>query len=220
MTPITNEQQLEQRALELGLLPFFRSAVPGLSMEDMTPADHWFQEGSDGPWEWRMPVASRKRAVYGKFFHNKAGFISAALMPDFCNFRRDGYDFDTLFELGMAPEKCRRIAHALEENGPMRTRDLKRASGLSGPSSGFDAALNRLMMQGYVAVDGFEYALDKNGRPYGWGLARYALLDQMLGPEVTRARYTDDPATSLDRLARAVPGFDPDQIRRKPAGKR
>ena len=57
-------------------------------------------------------------------------------------------------------------------------------------------------------------ALDKNGRPYGWGLARYALLDQMLGPEVTRARYTDDPATSLDRLARAVPGFDPDQIRR------
>ena len=30
-------------------------------------------------------------------FGKKAGFISLKLWPDFCNYRRDGYDFDARF---------------------------------------------------------------------------------------------------------------------------
>ena len=214
MGPITCEEELEQRALEIGVLPFFRCGVQGLSMEEMTPPSFWFVGGVEGPWEWRMPVATRKRAIYGKFFHGKAGFIAASLMPLFCNLRRDGYDFDTLYEMGMAREDDRRIVTALSQYGPMRTRDVKRACGMTDPGSGFDSAVTRLMMRGYVAVEGFEYALDKRGRPYGWGLARYALLDQMLGEDVTRSRYGEDKEESLEHLISSIHGFDKGPLRK------
>ena len=33
-------------------------------------------------------------------------------------------------------------------------------------------------MQGYVTTADFEYAEDRFGNPYGWGLARYALPEK------------------------------------------
>ena len=69
------------------------------------------------------------------------------------------------------------------------------------------------MMQGYVAIDRFEYALDKSGKPYGWGLARYALLDDMLGEDMTRSRYDADPAESLEVLLDRMAGYDREAVR-------
>lgn len=208
MKPITNDRELEARALEAGLLPFFRCSVAGLSMEELTPRAYWFVDGVEGPWEWRMAVAERGNAIYGKFFKGKAGFIARDLIPDFCNFRREGYDFDTRYELGMATEKCQRIMMTLAANGPLRSTDLRKIAGFGGKGDGFDGAMTRLMMQGYVAIDRFEYALDKTGKPYGWGLARYALLDDMLGPQFTRSRYDADPETSLSALLDRMEGYD------------
>jgi len=213
MKPITNDRELEERALEAGLLPFFRCPVAGLSMEEITPREYWFTDGVEGPWEWRMAVAQRGQAIYGKFFRNKAGFIARELMPDFCNFRREGYDFDTRYELGLATEKCRRIMTALQDNGSLRSADLRKIAGFGGRGDGFDGALTRLMMQGYVAIDRFEYALDKSGKPYGWGLARYALLDDMLGEDMTRSRYDADPAESLEVLLDRMAGYDREAVR-------
>ena len=43
-------------------------------------------------WEWKGDVARNRQLVYGKFFAGKAGFVSLKWFPDFCNYRRDGYD--------------------------------------------------------------------------------------------------------------------------------
>lgn len=54
--------------------------------------------------------------AYGKFFDKKAGFISVEWVPVFANYRRDGYDFDALYEDGKAPLKHKKImSHFIDD---------------------------------------------------------------------------------------------------------
>lgn len=91
---------------EIGFLPLFRNDIPGFSLEERTVPEYWWCEDVDrDPWMWRAVIARRHDIVYGKFFNKKAGFISRKWLPVFANYRRDGYDFDALYEDGKAPNK-------------------------------------------------------------------------------------------------------------------
>ncbi|HIS73224.1 MAG TPA: hypothetical protein IAD43_10010, partial [Candidatus Scatomorpha pullicola] len=171
---IENAAGLERAAELYGLLPFFDSGVPGFSVEDMTPPRYWFAGDVDGPWEWRMEVARRGKVAYGKLFAGKAGFCSREYYPDLANYRRDGYDFDARYEDGLANHRDKQIIDALTREGPLLTRELRRASGVD---KGFETCLTRLQMQTYITVTDFEYLRDRHGKPYGWGVARYALTE-------------------------------------------
>ena len=215
---IHNARELEETALRCGLLPFFDCGVE-LSIEALTPPEYWFREGVEGPWEWRMEAARRGRVAYGKLFRGKAGLVSREWYPDLANYRREGYDFDARYEDGKAGyrEKC--IMDVLLGEGPTLSRDLKRLAGFdTGGMKGFDAAITRLQMSTYVTVHSFDYALDKQGRAYGWGIARYAVTEAVLGEEVTRAAYGRSPAQSkarlLERLRRLCP-HDPEEALEK-----
>lgn len=94
---------------EWGFLPFFAGEIPGFSVEECCPPELWFSEEEDGPWEWKGPVARSGRCVYGKFFGGRAGFISREWLPDFANFRRDGYDFDARYDDGLASSKDKTV---------------------------------------------------------------------------------------------------------------
>ena len=83
-------------------------------MEDHTPPELWFTE-LDGPWEWKGPVIQMTGCAYGKFFHGKAGFISAEWFPDFANYRRDSYDFDARYEDGLARYQDKQVYDILLE---------------------------------------------------------------------------------------------------------
>lgn len=115
---IHNANELEALALERGLLPFFACGIPDFSIEDFTPSQYWFSEGVDGPWEWRMEVARRGMAAYGKLFNKKAGLVSRTWYPDLANFRRDGYDFDARYEDSLSNYKDKCIMDVLLRNGP------------------------------------------------------------------------------------------------------
>lgn len=66
---------------------------------------------------WRAIIARRHDIVYGKFFDKKAGFISKKWLPVFANYRRDGYDFDALYDDGKAPNKHKKImVNFMEDN--------------------------------------------------------------------------------------------------------
>lgn len=198
---IHNASELETLTLERGLLPFFACGIPDFSIEDFTPSHYWFSEGVDGPWEWRMEVAPRGMAAYGKLFNKKAGLVSRTWYPDLANFRRDGYDFDARYEDSLSNYKDKCIMDVLLRNGPMLSKDLKKAAGFGGDGmKGFDTAITRLQMQTYVTVHSFEYSKDKHGKPYGWGVARYAATEDVLGAEITRGAYHRDPAESKARL--------------------
>ena len=73
------------------------------------------------PWMWRAIIAKKHDIVYGKFFANKAGFISRKWFPVFANYRRDGYDFDALFEDEKAPYKHKKIMDFFMEEKYLKT---------------------------------------------------------------------------------------------------
>ena len=198
---IHNAMELEALVQQMGFLPFFACAVPNFSIEEFTPSRYWFVEGVDGPWEWRMEVARRGMVAYGKLFSRKAGLVSREWYSDLANYRRNGYDFDSRYEEGLASyrEKC--IMDVLLREGPTLSKDLKRMAGFGSDGlRGFDTVITNLQMQTYVTVHSFEYARDKYGKPYGWGIARYAVAEDVLGAEVTQGAYDRSPEESKARI--------------------
>ncbi len=155
---ITSPEELEKLVEDFGFLPFFQSEFEDFSVEEYTPMEYWFADDRDGPWQWKGAVIRNKRCAYGKFFRGKAGFISMEWLPDFLNYRRDGYDFDARYEDGLASRKDKEIYETVLENGSLLTRDLKRLCGYGKRGKkGFDTIIIRLQMQTYLSVSDFEY---------------------------------------------------------------
>ncbi|WOO37106.1 hypothetical protein R2R35_01025 [Anaerocolumna sp. AGMB13020] len=193
--------ELEQLVQQYGFLPFFRNGIPGFSVEEHTPAELWFIEGVNGPWEWKGPVASWGKCVYGKFFDKKAGFISLEWFTDFVNYRRDGYDFDARYDDGLAPRKDKHIFDTVLEKKSLLSKELKDLCNYrKGGNKGFDTIITRLQMQTYITISNFEYMTDRYGKPYGWGVARYSIPELQLGAEVITSAYTRTPAESKVRM--------------------
>lgn len=198
---IHNAMELEALVQQTGFLPFFSCTIPNFSIEEFTPSRYWFVEGVEGPWEWRMELARRGVVAYGKLFAKKAGLVSREWYPDLANYRRGGYDFDARYEDGLASHREKRVMDVLLREGPTLSKDLKRLAGFgSGGLKGFDTVMANLQMQTYVTVHSFEYAHDKYGRPYGWGVARYAVTEDVLGSDVTQGAYNRDPEESKARI--------------------
>ena len=99
-------KDLEEAVETFGILPLFRNAIPGFSIEEHVAKEAWF-ESEEGVWEWKGPVIRDTGCAYGKFLGNKAVFISREFFPDFANWRRDGYDFDARYEDELASYKDR-----------------------------------------------------------------------------------------------------------------
>ena len=208
---IHSAMEMEALVQQMGFLPFFACSVPNFSIEEFTPSRYWFVEGVDGPWEWRMEVARRGMVAYGKLFSKKAGLVSREWYPDLANYRRIGYDFDSRYEEGLASyrEKC--IMDVLLREGPTLSKDLKRMASFGGDGlKGFDTVMTNLQMQTYITVDSFEYARDKYGKPYGWGIARYALSENVLGADVTQGAYDRSQDESKAKIIQHLGMLCPD----------
>ena len=208
---IHNAMELETLVQQMGFLPFFACSVPNFSIEEFTPSRYWFAENIDGPWEWRMEATRRGVVAYGKLFSKKAGLVSREWYPDLANYRRNGYEFDSRYEEGLASyrEKC--VMDVLLREGPTLSKDLKRLAGFGGDGlKGFDTVMTSLQMQTYVTVHSFEYAHDKYGKPYGWGIARYAVTEDVLGAEVTQGAYGCSPEESRAKIVQHLGMLCPD----------
>ena len=95
---------------EVGFLPLFKNEIPGFSLEERTvPESWWCEDPKRDPWIWRELIAKSGEVAYGKFFDRKAGFISKEWLPYFVNFRRDGYDFDALWDDEKASVRQKKI---------------------------------------------------------------------------------------------------------------
>ena len=206
---IDSLQALSDRVEELGFLPFFRNEIPGFSIEEHTPPELWFED-RPGPWEWKGPVASADSCVYGKFFRGRAGFISREWFPAFSNYRRDGYDFDARYDDGLASHRDKAVYDVLAERGVLLSKELKRLAGYGKDGEkGFDGLITRLQMQTYVVIEDFVYAMDRQGREYGWGIARYATPEARFGTDWLEQAYREDPAAARDRIYAHLHGLFP-----------
>lgn len=192
---VRSAQDLSRQVRVCGFLPLLKNRIPGFSVEEHTPPELWFVDGVDGPWEWKGPVIQETGCAYGKFFHGKAGFISAEWFLDFANYRRDGYDFDARYEDGLAKHQDKVVYDVLAEQPSLISKEWRKLAGIKKRGE-FDSIVSRLQMLGYVTTIDFEYAKDRFGNPYGWGLARYTTPEINWGKEFEEKVYCRTPGES------------------------
>lgn len=201
MKQLHSAEDLISAVEQYGFLPFFRNEIPGFSVEELCAPELWFADDEDGPWEWKGPVARSGKCLYGKIFHKKAGFVSREWIPDFVNFRRDGYDFEARWDDGLASYKDKGIYEIILEKERILSRHLKESLNYrKGGNTGFETCITRLQMQSYVCIADFVYAQDKYGRPYGWGVAQYTTPEALFGYDLITSAYQRAPQESGERM--------------------
>lgn len=194
---IETKSDLSDAVRKFGFVPLFRNSVPGFSVAEHVSPKAWFSS-EEGVWEWKGPVIRETGCAYGKFFENKAVFISREWFPAFANYRRDGYDFDARFDDGLAPIKDRDLYELLSRNAPVISKKLKRLGGYGRDGKkGFDTIMTRLQSQCYVVISDFVYERDKTGKAYGWGVAEYSTPEAFLGKDFSDAVYETTPRESF-----------------------
>ena len=105
MMTIRSEKDIVKAVRHYGFLPFFKSAIPGLSVEEMADSSVWFPPKGEGVWEWKDPVIKETGAAYGKFFLSRPGFVSSELFPVLAAYRRDGYDVEGMINISSTESK-------------------------------------------------------------------------------------------------------------------
>ena len=214
---IRTQEDLENLIEEWGFVPFFENEIEGFSIKEQVDPKLWFTE-EDGPWEWKGRIAVKGRCAYGKFFGKKAGFVSKKWFADLLNYRRDGYDFDSLCDEGRVPEKDREIVDLLNEYHVLTTKEIKPMLGYGrNGRKGYDTVITRLQMETYVTVKNFVYAVDRKGEFYGWGIAQYTTPEEIFGRKYIEKAYKRSPEESLQRMIRQIrkirPGVSVDAVR-------
>ncbi len=190
---------------EVGFLPLFKNDIPGFSLEERTTPEYWWCDIPEkDPWLWRAIIAGKHDIVYGKFFDKKAGFISKKWLPVFANYRRDGYDFDALYEDGKAPLKHKRIMENFmegNEDTEIFSSELKKLAGFGKEGyKGFEGAVTGLMMQIYLCNCDFKKRVNKKGAEYGWDVAVYSSPEHLFGYDYVTSRYKDAPQESWRQI--------------------
>lgn len=191
---------------EVGFLPLFKNAIPGFSLEERTVPEFWWSDDSErDPWDWRAQIARSKKVAYGKFFDKKAGFISLEWLPYFVNFRRDGYDFDALWDDEKASLRQKKIMDLFageKSDKELFSFEIKAQAGFGkGGEKNFDGTITALQMQTYLAIRDFRPRKNKQGAEYGWPIAIYAAPEHLWGYEHVTSAYAEEPAESGQRIA-------------------
>ena len=197
--------EAEQYIEEVGFLPLFKNDIPGFSLEERTVPEFWWSgDAEHDPWEWRRIIAVRKKIAYGKFFDKKAGFISEKWIPSFANYRREGYDFDALYQDGKAGIKLKKIMENFMEDkidSEIYSHELKKISGFGKDGEkGFEGAITKLMMMMYLCNCDFRKRRNKKGAEYGWDVAVYSSPEHLWGYDFVTSEYKEDPKKSRDKI--------------------
>ena len=195
---------------EIGFLPFSANEICGFAVQECCPPER-FAAVFGGPWEWKGPIARSKKCFYGKFFKGKMGFISLEHFPDFANYRRDGYDFDSRCDDGLVPYKDKYIFDTVKKDGSVLSTDLKALCNYrKNGNTGFETIITRLQMETYLCIPDIFYMQDKNGKPYGWGVAQYSTPEAIVGYKVVSSAYKRKPQESLQKIIQHLSCVLPD----------
>lgn len=208
---------------ETGFLPLFSNRIRGFSLEEHVPAGNWWTgDVSSDPWEWRQILAKYPDIAYGKFFERKAGFISKKWFPVMANYRRNGYDFDALFEDDLASVRAKKIMDVFECGERMAGREIlshhvkslagfgKRTGDGQTGEKNFEGVLTDLQMQTYLIMSDFRQKTNKKGETYGWHIAALETPETKWGYEHVAAGYKEDPADSWQRIKEHLLGSFPE----------
>ena len=186
-----------------GIIPFFENAVPGYSIEEMTPREYWFdgEEDTLGPWDGKIDAVQTGEIAYGKFLcGGKAAFATADCYRDLLNWRRA----QPKYALRSGDRKA---YDAIVNAGSLTTRELRRICGLK--KAPMDAICTRLEQQTRLVIGDFERVYKGQFLEYsGWQLASLCRPEDLFEFDLDAPFRT--PAESYDRLAARIRETVPD----------
>lgn len=188
---IKTVEELKAYINKTGFLPFFKGGIEGFSLEEMTASDAWWSGNpEEDPWEWREIIAEEGEIAYGKLFCNRAGFISKEWFPIFAAYRRDGYDFDSRYEDGLASIRQKKLIDVLSLYDKLPSYELKKLAGFDrNGEKNFEGTITSLQMQTYVLICSFRRKRNKKNQEYGWTVADYTLSENVFGRDYVRSAY-------------------------------
>ena len=109
----------------------------------------WSDDPAQAPWKWRQLIARSGRVTYGRFFVGKTGFVSRAWLPHFANWRRNGYDFDSRWDEGLAGIRQKWMMDRFAEREKLRSSELKRLAGFGREGEkDFEGTVSGLQIEG------------------------------------------------------------------------
>lgn len=215
---IKSKKNLTDAITKYGFVPFFVNSIEGFSIEENVDDNLWWN-GADGwkVWEWKGPIIKELKCAYGKFFDKKAVFISKDWFLDFANYRRNGYDFDARYDDGLVSYRENELYNLIKENEPITSKKLKEIGNYKkGGKVGFETLITKLQEKCYIIISDFVYLRDKNGNPYGWGVAEYSTPEKFFGKSFASKIYKRAPEKSYERLykhlSEMLPGVSEDKI--------
>ena len=198
---------MEQAIRELGIIPFFTSAIPGYSIKDLTQPGFWFdgEEDTLGPWDWKIDCLQSGDIAYGKFLcGGKAAFATLPLYRELMNVRRAATTPD---------ESGRRIMAQLEARGSITIKEVRTL--LDVKKGAADAAMSKLQHQCHVVTGVIERVYRGPEQTYnGWQVS-YFCTPESLFEDVVSLHTDHSPEESLEILVEHIAGLFPDQVSRK-----
>lgn len=209
---IRSADELADAVTQIGFLPLMPCGIAGFSVYEHTDETAWFSgDAARCPWEWRYRLAEDDRLAYGKLFGGKAGYCARELLPVLANYRRDGYDFDALYEDGKASRASLELMRCMEGGGRLASWELRERAGFGrGGMKGFDGALTRLQMQCYLVVCGFARKRNRAGEEYGWPTSVFTTPEARWGGDFVRSAYAESPQASFETLCARCADWAPD----------
>lgn len=206
---IYTAEQLAEYIHEVGFVPLFKNKVAGFSIEEHTiAADWWSGDPGTDPWEWCAAIAGNGEAAYGGFFDYKCGFISKEWFPFFANYRRDGYDFDALWDDEKAGSREKKIMDLFRDDTKLQSFDIKKLAGFGRMGEkNFKDVLASLQMQAYLCVLNFRRKRNRRGSEYGWTSDVYIKPELLWGYEYLTSAYKEEPSESFRRIKEHISGI-------------
>ncbi|MBQ9732792.1 MAG: hypothetical protein IJV74_00995, partial [Clostridia bacterium] len=162
-------------------------------------------------WEWRDRIARSGEGAYGKVFGKQAGFISKEWFPHFANFRRDGYDFDTLWDEEMASMRCKKIMDRFTDTQALPSNILKQLAGFGkGGEKNFDGTVTELQMKSYLIIRDFRRRRNKMGLEFGMPVSVFSTPESLWGYDHVTSAYSFDPSESMKLIVAQLQKHFPD----------
>ena len=186
---VTGPEAMIDTIMDMGIVPFFENPVTGYSIEEMTPAENWFdteENLSQTPWDWKIACVESGEIAYGKFLlGGKAAFATVEWYKELMNWRRSQEKFQP-------DEAQRQILDYLADNGSIGIKEIR---GLLGVKKGqADAIMTRLQMGCRVVTGDIRRVYRGPDLHYnGWQVSSFCTPEDLfgLGNEATKPEESD-----------------------------
>ena len=204
---ISSPETMERAIREVGIIPFFKSDIPGYSIKEQTQPGFWFDDGDTlGPWDWKIDCLESGDIAYGKFLcGNKAAFATIPFYRELMNLRRATTQPD---------QDGQKIMAYLEERGSITIKEVRALLGVKKAAA--DAAIGKLQHQCRVVTGVIERVYRGPEQTYnGWQVAYFCTPESLFDdPLQTDHTLEQSQKFLIDHIAGLFPEATRKQILR------